>query len=217
MTLRAPTIRTNLTLGDGLTRGLRRVGLERFAQRVDRLRRGFDRLRRSVLLQQMSAGLSRIGTGLRGIGNQVRGLIGPWSALFGIGAVGGLAALTMRFASHGDAVAKTARELGLATDRYQELMFVAGQSGVTTNEFATSIRGLFQAIRQARASPTGEQAEAFRSMGVEIEDAEGRLRALDDILLDVMPVFEELRRRARPPRPACWRQSCSVPVVGRRF
>ena len=194
MALRTPELRIPITAIDGVTRVFRRIGFGALAQRIRSLRGGFDRLRRSAVMTRIVSGFRTMGASLATMGRQVRGLIGPWTALFGVGAAGGLVALTMRFASHGDAVAKTARELGLATGRYQELMFAAGQSGVSTNEFATSIRGLFQALRQARASPLGEQARAFREMGVEIEDAEGNLRDLDAILFDIMPIFEDLRR-----------------------
>ena len=193
MALQAPEIRTNITGFDRLTRVFRRIGFTALGQRINALRGGFDRLRRSAVMTRILGGFRTMGASLAGIGRQVRGLLGPWSALFGVGAAAGLAALTMRFASHGDAIAKTARALGVATDRYQGFLFAAQQSGVETSQFAQSMRGLRQAIRQAIESPDGNVAEVFNRLGVSLHDANGNLRDQFDILQDLMPAFESMR------------------------
>lgn len=74
-------------------------------------------------------------------------------------------------------------------------MFAAQRAGTTVAGFGTATRGLISALRAAEQTPTGEQAQAFREMGVEIHDAEGNLRNLNDILMDIRPIFEDLRQQ----------------------
>lgn len=77
------------------------------------------------------------------------------------------------------------KQLTVSTDTLQELNFVATQTGGTLEGFTNTFRFLAKARAKALGDPEGEEAEAFRRMGIGIEDLKkARLEDLLDLLSD---------------------------------
>ncbi|MGL1833039.1 phage tail tape measure protein [Rhodocyclaceae bacterium SMB388] len=87
-----------------------------------------------------------------------------------------------------DELAKLSQKTGLAVEDLSRLQFAAELSGVSNDQLATSFRTLSQRIADA-AKGTGEAAEAFRAMGVDVKGTDGSLRNQNDVLRDVADRF----------------------------
>lgn len=91
----------------------------------------------------------------------------------------------------GDNSAKLAKRLGTTTEEIQELQFVAERSGVA---FATLQNGMRSLQRRAEEARKGnkEFGDGFRSLGVQVNDATGRLKTPIDLLLDVSDALKDV-------------------------
>lgn len=69
----------------------------------------------------------------------------------------------------GDAIAKTSRQLGVASDAYQELSYAAGLGGASESEFSEAVRHL-NAQMEAAAAGNGKAAKAFSALGVSMNE-----------------------------------------------
>ena len=72
---------------------------------------------------------------------------------------------------------------GVAVERLGELGYVAEQTGSSQDALASSLRGLQKNMADATLGRGG--IEAFTRLGIRIKDANGHLRATDDVLMDV--------------------------------
>lgn len=127
--------------------------------------------------RQLRRGTTSINSAITGLRN-FAGAIGGAVLVRGIGRFVGE---TIRM---GDALDKTSQQLGLTANDFEGLSFAAGLAGVDAAAFGN---GLGQLQRQALAAQQGSTAvaEAFASIGVEVEDSEGNLRSGNDLLMDM--------------------------------
>ena len=87
-----------------------------------------------------------------------------------------------------DAASKLAQSAGVSVESLTSLGYAAEMSGLNTEQFAGALTKLSRQIADA-ASGTGAAAEAFAAMGVSVTDANGGLRASDQVLADVAAKF----------------------------
>lgn len=100
----------------------------------------------------------------------------------------GIARFISEMAELGDETAKTARTLGVTGAELQEFRFAAERSGVTSGQLTTGLRRLQRNIVDAgEGSLTA--VRAFRDLGVEFSDSEGRAREIFDILPELADAF----------------------------
>lgn len=161
---------------DRITKGARpaSTGLQAVNNASKEARRG---------LEGMAASSGPVGRALSGINT------GGLLAAAGIGALAlGLNKaknIALDAVSDFDQLGKTADKIGIATDSLQELRFAAGSlAGFTDQQLDTSLQRLSRKMGDA-ARGVGEAVKVFGELDVEIQNSDGTLRALDDVLGDV--------------------------------
>jgi hypothetical protein len=83
-----------------------------------------------------------------------------------------------------DRLDDTANALGITTERVQELQFASRSLGDDADRLLNSI-GRLQVAQQAAAKGGQEQAQAFSAIGVSVHDTSGKMKAADELFLDV--------------------------------
>lgn len=90
-----------------------------------------------------------------------------------------------------DEIAKSAQKVGITTEALSKLGYAAGLAGVEFGTLETSLAKL--AKTQDMAAQGGkEQLEYFRALEVEFANADGTLRATDEVLADLADRFASL-------------------------
>lgn len=151
-------------------------------------RREMDRAQRSVRggTNDMSRQFNQLGRQLRTMRNLVLGLVG----------VGGFGALINEVTKTTDEIGKLSQSTGIATETLSTLRFVASQSGTSLDTIVSSLTRLTRNMDSARRG-TGEAAEAFDLLDINVTDAAGNLRDSEDVLLDIADSFAQLEDGAQ--------------------
>ena len=132
------------------------------------------------------AALARVDASIASVRKTALAAAGAVAAL-SVGAIG----LTRSFANAGDQARKNAQAIGLSTEEYQELDFAAQLAGSSIEAMSPGVRALSRAMDGANRRG-GAQAELFQRIGVNVTDAEGRLRRSADVMGDVADVFARM-------------------------
>jgi YD repeat-containing protein len=104
-------------------------------------------------------------------------------------AAGGTMAVLVKQAINGaDAMSKLSQGAGLATSAFSEIAYAARLSGVSTEQFSTSITRLNRNISDTAAN-TGEAREAFAALGIQVKGADGVLKNADAVMAEVADKF----------------------------
>lgn len=90
---------------------------------------------------------------------------------------------------YGDHLDEMSQSVGIATDALQELQYVASFSSISADSMAMSVGHLSRNM-QAAAKGSAEASEAFK--GIRLKDANGNLRAADDVLGDLADKFQAM-------------------------
>lgn len=85
-------------------------------------------------------------------------------------------------------MAESAQIAGMTTEEFSRFSFAAKQSGVSQEAFTSSMSRFGAKMAQAAQGNQRIQAE-FKSMGVSVTDADGKMRKMGDVLLDVSDWF----------------------------
>lgn len=83
-----------------------------------------------------------------------------------------------------DNIGKTADRLGLTTDALQELRAAAESAGVSQNTLDMAMQRFGRRVAEARQG-TGEARGVLAELGIELTDAAGNARDIEDVLADV--------------------------------
>lgn len=83
-----------------------------------------------------------------------------------------------------DNIGKTADRLGLTTDALQELRAAAESAGVAQNTLDMAMQRFGRRVAEARQG-TGEARGVLAELGIELTDAAGNARDIEDVLADV--------------------------------
>ena len=89
-----------------------------------------------------------------------------------------------------DALYNLSERTGITTDSLSKLQYAAKLSDVSTEEFATNIIKFNRSIAET-ARGTGEAQKAFDAIGVSVKDANGNIKATDQILAEVADKFAQ--------------------------
>lgn len=137
-------------------------------------------------------GAKRTASVIADLTRQVRGFTDSFKAL-GAGlltgfSVAGLVKFTQDMADWGDQLQDTAMQLGATTERVSELAYIANASGDSLDSVALGMQRLGRNAAEA-ASGSQNQADAFNRLGVSVVDAEGKLKSMDQLLLETADSF----------------------------
>jgi hypothetical protein len=108
-------------------------------------------------------------------------------------AIGGAA---MKSLAQVDELGKVAQRIGVPVEQLSALKFAADQSGVSLDQLGQGFRDLAQKMSEAAGDNQSGPARAFAAIGVAVTDAAGKLRASDQVLLDVAQKFAGLKDSA---------------------
>ena len=107
---------------------------------------------------------------------------------FAVKAIGEFFTQQIEGATH---LENTAEKLGLTTDALQRFAYAADKAGVDADSSAQSLGKLNKSIGEA-VNGGGEAGDAFTKLGVQVKDAQGKVRSVEDVLLDVADGFKGL-------------------------
>lgn len=117
-----------------------------------------------------------------GIGAVVGNLQRMGAALAAGTAVNAVRAFVQEMADAADQLDETATRLGISTTGLQEWQHAARMNGV---EDLTGSLGILQRNLAGAAEGNQEAAGSFRRLGVQVRGADGQIRSMDDILVDI--------------------------------
>ena len=116
--------------------------------------------------------------------NKLEGTFKSIATQFGAGfLIGGLTtlpAVLQQVTSELDKIGKTADKVGLTTSQLQELRFAADLTGVSSNNLDVAMQRFSRRVAEA-ADGTGVLKDVFKLNNVQLRDAEGRVRPLNDL------------------------------------
>ena len=99
-------------------------------------------------------------------------------------------------ANLGDEINDLSQRTGISTELLSSFKLAADKSGSSLEGFATGMKGLSRAMFDANDGLAASK-EAFDQIGVAYTDAEGKLRPLNDVMLDVADRFKDMPDGAR--------------------
>jgi hypothetical protein len=169
-------------------------------------------------LAKFGTSIKTFGSDLATVGRRLA-LLGSGLGVAAAGATVAVVGLAKSGAEAADAAGKAAQKTGLQIDAYGRLEFAAKQADVSQEEFVSGMSKLNKAIAEAatETNKTGDAldtagvkvtrfgakakdaakaakpvANIFTKLGVNIRDANGKLRTNEEILLDVSEAFSRL-------------------------
>ncbi len=114
--------------------------------------------------------------------------------------IAGIQQAIMGFARLGDEVNKSATRIGISTDEYQRIAYVAGQSGVAADQLGAAMGRLNKGIAEAASGKNQELAALLAKAGISMRGANGELRAATDLLPEVADLFARNKNAAMQAR-----------------
>ncbi len=147
--------------------------------------------------KQMNTAMSRVG---RAFGSAL-GFAKRWGAYAAGAGAAAVAALTRQAINAADQMSKTAQAIGTTTERLSTLSEVAGYSSISFEEFARAMRNVARSAVDT-VNGTGQARQAYSDLGIEVQDASGRLRASEDIMMEVANRFASMEDGAEKTRMA---------------
>lgn len=96
----------------------------------------------------------------------------------------------------GDRANKFSQQIGVATETITGLELAADLAGVGMRDVEVGMRRLGRSMSDAKAG-LSTQVRAFSDLGISATDAQGNLRAVDDVLRDLSDKFAEMPDGAR--------------------
>ena len=105
--------------------------------------------------------------------------------------VGALGAATLATANYGDELTQMSMRTGESTENLSRLRFAAQQSDV---DVASLAKGLNVLTKNANLAADGNKksADAFKDLGIKVLGADGQLRPMSSLLLDVADKFSKM-------------------------
>jgi len=107
------------------------------------------------------------------------------------GIAGGFAKIVTSTAQAGDEVAKMSQKVGVAVETLSAYKHVAELSGITLDTVAVGLRRFAQnSLDMSRG--LGEARREFKDLGIQVTDANGNVREMEDLILEVADRFSKM-------------------------
>ena len=176
-------LRAVITASDKLSPALRAIARQAVATKAA-MNHGWGTIGKEMMpirnrLTDLGASLSSVARGL-GIFGLVAG---------GAAAMGG-AALARSVLDAAGAVQDASEVTGVAVENLQKWHAVAGMAGVSTEDVNNSMVKLNKSLFGA-ANGEKKSAALFKQMGIEVRNADGSIRRIDDVLPQVAEAFDK--------------------------
>lgn len=146
---------------------------------IDGLSKSLGNLNRQA--QGVQGGLGRMGQAARGVG-------GLMSALLPVGAVAGLTALAKGSIDAADNLNDMSQRTGVAVESLSRFGQAAADSGSSIEGVAKGMGQLAKRI----TDPGSAASAALKGIGIATTDAQGKVRSLDAVMLDISDRFAKM-------------------------
>ena len=100
--------------------------------------------------------------------------------------------LIKKTADAGDRINDLSQRTGIATEILSGYKLAADKSGASLEDFAVGMKGLANQMQAANVGNKQAQ-DLFKNLGVSITDDTGKLRPLNDVMLDVAERFSQMK------------------------
>jgi hypothetical protein len=147
----------------------------------------------------LGADTAQFERGLKGAQTQL-GFFGKNAALAGaaLGAAVGAAAVSLGVAikktiDQADELGKVSQKIGIPVEELSRLKHAADLSGVSFEGLTTSFGRLSRNMAEVAAGASGPAAQAFRTLGIEVQNADGTLKASSDVMKELASRFAGMR------------------------
>lgn len=114
--------------------------------------------------------------------------LGTAMSAAGLAVVGSMTAMAKAAANYGDELNDATQRTGLSVQELAKLKFAAEQSGASFGDVTTGLRILSRNLVEA-SEGSKTQARAFKDIGIAVTDSTGKIRPMNDVLLDLSDRF----------------------------
>ncbi len=142
--------------------------------------------------------IKRLGNSMQGVegkaknlGMAVRGVGNAFKALFAAAAVAGFSAFVKGAIDSADAFGKLSTRTGIAADKLQAFANAGKLADVSQSDLETGLRTLARTQAEA-ADGVATYADAYKKLGIGVTDADGSLKASDQLLGEIADKFKDL-------------------------
>ncbi len=142
--------------------------------------------------------IKRLGNSMQGVegkaknlGMAVRGVGNAFKALFAAAAVAGFSAFVKGAIDSADAFGKLSTRTGIAADKLQAYANAGKLADVSQSDLETGLRTLARTQAEA-ADGVATYADAYKKLGIGVKDADGSLKASDQLLGEIADKFKDL-------------------------
>lgn len=127
------------------------------------------------------------------VGGGIKAVAGAAVAVGAVASAGAAAMYGMatKAAAATDTIDKMSQKIGVSRTAYQELDFVLSQSGTSVDKMQAGMKTLTTAI-DGVSSGNKTAIENFNKLGVSALDANGNMRAQEDVLFDTIAAFQKM-------------------------
>ncbi len=140
---------------------------------------------------QFQKGLKQAQGGMAGFARHAKVAAAAAAAAFAAAAV----AISRSFAgiiNEADQLAKMSQSLGVPIEELSRLKHAADLSGTSFDALAKSAARLSKAMSDSLRSATGEQAAAFKALGINVTGADGVMRSSTEVMSDIADRFSKM-------------------------
>lgn len=114
----------------------------------------------------------------------------------GLAVVGSLAAMVKKTADFGDKLFDLSQITGISAATLSSFKLAADKSGTSLEGVALGLRFLGRSMAAATAG-TGAAGAAFKALGISVTDTSGKLRPMDDVMMEVADRFASMENGAQ--------------------
>lgn len=140
---------------------------------------------------QFSAGLAKASTGLDRFARGAK--VGLGIVATAAAAAGAALAVAVKGAiDTADEMSKTAQKVGVTTEALSRLNWAAKLSDVGLEQLATGLQRLSRNMLDVSNGAKGPAKTAFDALGISVTDANGKLRASDEVFADIADRFSRM-------------------------
>lgn len=171
---------------DRLTAPIRRINkrIESMTGPIRQVRAGLRQMAQAAGVQRLASAMGAVRGRASEVLTQLRSIVVRLGAMAAV-AGGAAFAVVNGMTQAGDEAAKTARRLGVGVEWLQEYRYVAERSGVATSTFDMAVQRAGRRIGEFAATGRGEAAPVLEAMGIQIRNATGELRPMEELLPEI--------------------------------
>jgi GH24 family phage-related lysozyme (muramidase) len=174
--------------------------IEAINKRIQSLRQPLDRMARQTQQFVNQSGLKHVADGFGSIaksagsaGASILRALPGWQTLIGAASIGGMVKLASSTAEWAKQLGIAADQLGLPTDKLQELEGAAGLAGIGVDKLIAGAKGLQQGLADAFTGRNTEAAVYLDKLGVAARNTDGSMRKWTDALPELLTKLDQIK------------------------